>query len=31
MGELVEYGTTQQIFNQPVDIRTQQYIAGKFS
>jgi phosphate transport system ATP-binding protein len=31
MGELVEYGATQQIFNQPVDIRTQQYIAGKFS
>lgn len=31
MGELVEYGATQQIFNQPLDIRTQQYIAGKFS
>jgi phosphate transport system ATP-binding protein len=31
MGELVEYEDTQQIFNNPKDNRTQNYISGKFS
>jgi len=29
-GGLVEYGNTQQIFNNPRDDRTKAYIAGKF-
>jgi phosphate transport system ATP-binding protein len=30
MGELVEYGTGIQVFNQPADKRTQDYIEGRF-
>ena len=30
MGELVEHGETNQIFNQPVDKRTQGYVSGEF-
>lgn len=30
MGELVEHGETSQIFNQPVDKRTQGYVSGEF-
>ncbi|ACJ31758.1 Phosphate ABC transporter, ATP-binding protein [Shewanella piezotolerans WP3] len=30
MGELVEHGETSQIFNQPVDQRTQGYVSGEF-
>jgi len=30
MGELVEHGETMQIFNQPVDSRTQGYVSGEF-
>jgi phosphate transport system ATP-binding protein len=29
-GELVEYGATQQIFTQPGDKRTEDYITGRF-
>jgi phosphate transport system ATP-binding protein len=29
-GELVEYGTTDQIFTNPVDQRTEDYITGRF-
>ncbi|WP_019613490.1 phosphate ABC transporter ATP-binding protein PstB [Psychromonas ossibalaenae] len=30
MGELVEHGDTQQVFNQPQDKRTQGYVSGEF-
>ncbi|MCL1140786.1 phosphate ABC transporter ATP-binding protein PstB [Shewanella pneumatophori] len=30
MGELVEHGETSQIFNQPIDQRTQGYVSGEF-
>jgi len=30
MGELVEFGETQQIFTKPVDKRTEDYITGRF-
>jgi phosphate transport system ATP-binding protein len=30
MGELVEYGETSQVFNQPKDKRTQGYVSGEF-
>ena len=30
IGELIEYAPTHQIFNQPVDKRTQDYISGRF-
>lgn len=30
MGELVEHGDTHQIFNQPMDNRTQGYVSGEF-
>ncbi|MGS0682532.1 phosphate ABC transporter ATP-binding protein PstB [Shewanella sp. 125m-7] len=30
MGELVEHGETSQIFNQPIDSRTQGYVSGEF-
>lgn len=30
-GELVEYGDTEQVFTNPFDKRTQQYITGRFS
>ena len=30
MGELVEHGETQQVFNQPIDKRTQGYVSGEF-
>ncbi|MEZ9199938.1 MULTISPECIES: phosphate ABC transporter ATP-binding protein PstB [unclassified Shewanella] len=30
MGELVEHGETNQIFNQPIDKRTQGYVSGEF-
>ncbi|MDR2180173.1 MAG: phosphate ABC transporter ATP-binding protein PstB [Synergistaceae bacterium] len=30
LGELVEYGTTSQIFTVPVDKRTEDYITGRF-
>ncbi len=30
MGELVEHGNTEQIFNNPVDKRTQGYVSGEF-
>jgi phosphate transport system ATP-binding protein len=30
LGELVEFGTTNQIFNRPKDDRTDQYISGRF-
>lgn len=30
MGELVEWGTTKQIFTSPKDIKTQNYITGRF-
>jgi phosphate transport system ATP-binding protein len=31
MGELVEYDETKQMFTNPTDIRTQNYITGRFS
>nr|WP_294900238.1 phosphate ABC transporter ATP-binding protein PstB [uncultured Pedobacter sp.] len=31
MGELVEYGETKQVFTNPKDERTQNYITGRFS
>jgi len=31
MGELVEYDNTKQMFTNPTDIRTQNYITGRFS
>lgn len=30
VGELVEYGKTEQIFNVPRDVRTEDYISGRF-
>ena len=30
LGELVEYGDTDQIFSQPVDKRTEDYVTGRF-
>ncbi|TEW53532.1 phosphate ABC transporter ATP-binding protein [Psychromonas sp. RZ22] len=30
MGELVEHGETDQIFNNPIDTRTQGYVSGEF-
>ncbi|MCD8116784.1 MAG: phosphate ABC transporter ATP-binding protein PstB [Oscillospiraceae bacterium] len=30
VGELVEYGKTDQIFNVPLDVRTEDYISGRF-
>jgi phosphate transport system ATP-binding protein len=30
MGELVEFGETQQIFTKPSDKRTEDYITGRF-
>ena len=31
LGELVEYDNTKQMFMNPSDIRTQNYITGRFS
>jgi phosphate transport system ATP-binding protein len=31
MGELVEYDDTKQMFTNPRDVRTQNYITGRFS
>jgi phosphate transport system ATP-binding protein len=30
MGEMIEYGPTQQIFTSPKDRRTEDYITGRF-
>ena len=30
LGELVEYGQTEQMFSQPQDKRTEAYITGRF-
>ncbi len=30
LGELVEYGSTEQLFSQPTDKRTEDYITGRF-
>lgn len=30
MGELVEFGSTQQMFTKPVDKRTEEYLSGQF-
>ena len=30
LGELVEYGGTEQMFSQPRDKRTEDYITGRF-
>ena len=30
LGELVEFGKTEQIFSQPSDQRTEDYITGRF-
>ena len=30
LGDLVEYGDTEQIFSQPKDKRTEDYITGRF-
>ncbi len=30
VGELIEYGTTEQIFSSPRDRRTEEYITGRF-
>jgi len=30
LGELVEFGKTEQIFTSPRDERTEQYITGRF-
>ena len=30
LGDMVEYGETSQIFTNPVDQRTQDYITGRF-
>ena len=30
LGELVEFGKTDQLFSQPVDKRTEDYITGRF-
>ena len=31
MGELVEYGKTKDMFINPIDKRTEEYLTGKFS
>ena len=30
LGDLIEYGDTQKIFEQPKDKRTEDYITGRF-
>ena len=30
LGELVEYGSTERLFSQPTDKRTEDYITGRF-
>jgi phosphate transport system ATP-binding protein len=30
LGELIEYGETEQIFTKPAQEQTQQYITGRF-
>lgn len=30
LGELVEYGNTEEMFSQPTDMRTEDYITGRF-
>ena len=30
LGELVEFGRTEQLFSNPVDKRTEDYITGRF-
>ena len=30
LGELIEYGDTEQMFNTPQDKRTEDYITGRF-
>ena len=30
LGELIEYGTTEQLFSCPRDLRTENYITGRF-
>ena len=30
MGDLVEYGNTEKMFNTPADKRTEDYITGRF-
>ena len=30
LGELVEFGETEQLFSQPADQRTEDYITGRF-
>ena len=30
LGDLVEYGNTEQMFSQPKDQRTEDYITGRF-
>ena len=30
LGELVEYGKTEEMFSQPTDMRTEDYITGRF-
>ena len=30
LGELIEYGDTEQMFNMPQDKRTEDYITGRF-
>ena len=30
MGDLVEYGNTEEMFSQPRDKRTEDYITGRF-
>jgi phosphate transport system ATP-binding protein len=31
MGELIEYGKTKDMFINPIDKRTEEYLTGKFS
>ena len=30
LGEMVEYGATKDVFTNPVEVRTQNYITGRF-
>ncbi len=30
LGELIEFGSTDQLFTRPKDIRTEDYITGKY-
>ena len=30
MGEMLEYGTTDQIFTSPLEVKTQEYVTGRF-